>query len=110
LVLIPLNGAGRGEGAFLVDYGRFADGLWARRRGFFDERLAIIQGNRHQTAVAVENIRLIKSQKENPIFRLALLHSPRRWSDIYRFDEALGRSSALPDPGWRPARDHFPMG
>ena len=38
-----------------------------------EEKLAVIQGIAHQTAIAVENIRLLKAQKEEAYVSVALL-------------------------------------
>jgi serine phosphatase RsbU (regulator of sigma subunit) len=57
---------------------------------FFDERLAIIQGIAHQTAVAVENIRLIKSQREEAYVSVALLQVAQAVVSSNDLKEALG--------------------
>ncbi len=74
-VLIPLHTRGDVLGAFLVDYSATLPTLSLGKsfEAFFDERLAILQGIAHQTAVAVDNIRLLKAQKEEAYVSVALL-------------------------------------
>jgi len=68
LVLFPLVARGEVLGALLVDYSnQGSEGLVQ------DEKLSIIQGIAHQTAIAIENIRLLKAQKEEAYVSVALL-------------------------------------
>ena len=57
---------------------------------FFDERLAILQGIAHQTAIAVDNIHLLKSQKEEAYVSVALLQVAQAVVSSNDLDEALG--------------------
>jgi len=78
-------------GAFLVDYS--ADGsmvLGSSLDLLFDERLAIIQGIAHQTAMAVENIQLLKAQKEEAYVSVALLQVAQAVVSAADLDEILG--------------------
>ena len=83
LALVPLLAHGEVLGAFLVDY---RDRSTPRR---FDERLAIIQGVAHQTAVAAENIRLLKAQKEEAYVSVALLQVAQAVASSNDLDETL---------------------
>ena len=91
-VLVPLVARGEVLGVFLVDY---TTGLPTMEMGksleaFFDERLAILQGIAHQTAVAVDNIRLLKAQKEEAYVSVALLQVAQAVVSANDLDEALG--------------------
>ncbi len=91
-VLVPLLARGEVLGVFLVDY---TTGLPTMEMGksleaFFDERLAILQGIAHQTAVAVDNIRLLKAQKEEAYVSVALLQVAQAVVSSNDLDEALG--------------------
>jgi phosphoserine phosphatase RsbU/P len=84
LALVPLLAHSEVLGAFLVDYsGRSTPRL-------FDERLAIIQGIAHQTAVAAENVRLLKAQKEEAYVSVALLQVAQAVVSSNDLDETLG--------------------
>jgi sigma-B regulation protein RsbU (phosphoserine phosphatase) len=84
LALVPLMAHGEVLGAFLVDY----SGRSTPRH--FDERLAIIQGIAHQTAVAAENVRLLKAQKEEAYVSVALLQVAQAVASSNDLDETLG--------------------
>jgi GAF domain-containing protein len=91
-VLVPLLARGEVLGVFLVDY---TTGLPTMEMGksleaFFDERLAILQGIAHQTAVAVDNIRLLKAQKEEAYVSVALLQVAQAVVSSNDLEEALG--------------------
>ena len=91
-VLVPLLARGEVLGVFLVDY---STGLPTMEMGksleaFFDERLAILQGIAHQTAVAVDNIRLLKAQKEEAYVSVALLQVAQAVVSSNDLGEALG--------------------
>jgi sigma-B regulation protein RsbU (phosphoserine phosphatase) len=91
LVLVPLLAHGEIFGAFLVDYSPSAYGTrGVSLEAFFDEQLAIIQGIAHQTAIAVENIRLLKSQKEEAYISVALLQVAQAVVSSQELDEVLG--------------------
>jgi sigma-B regulation protein RsbU (phosphoserine phosphatase) len=84
LALVPLLAHSQVLGAFLVDY----SGRSTPRH--FDERLAIIQGIAHQTAVAAENVRLLKAQKEEAYVSVALLQVAQVVASSNDLDETLG--------------------
>ncbi len=91
-VLVPLLARGEVLGVFMVDY---STGLPTMEMGksleaFFDERLAILQGIAHQTAGAVDNIRLLKAQKEEAYVSVALLQVAQAVVSSNDLEEALG--------------------
>jgi serine phosphatase RsbU (regulator of sigma subunit)/putative methionine-R-sulfoxide reductase with GAF domain len=91
LVLAPLMARGEVLGTMLVEYS--ADPLKSSVEGleiFFDERLPIIQGIAHQTATAVENIQLLKSQKEDAYVTVALLQVAQAIVSSTDLQETLG--------------------
>lgn len=90
-IVVPLQARGDILGALVIDYS--ADLLGNRGRNLedlFDERLAIIQGIAQQTAIAVDNLRLIKSQKEEAYVSIALLQVAQAVVSSNDLDEALG--------------------
>jgi serine phosphatase RsbU (regulator of sigma subunit) len=90
-VLIPLLARNEVLGALVVDYSASAAGLNGKSlEAFFDERLAILQGIAHQTAVAVDNMRLLKMQKEDAYVSVALLQVAQAVVSSNDLDEALG--------------------
>jgi len=91
LVLIPMIARGEVSGAFLVDYSNdLSNGNRPENiTRLFDERLAIIQGIAHQTAVAVENIRLQKSQREEAYVSVALLQVAQAVTSLTDLDDIL---------------------
>ena len=92
MILTPLLARGEVLGALLVDYSADmpnASNLEALEH-LFDERLAILQGIAHQTAVAVENIHLMKAQKEEAYVSVALLQVAQAVVSLNDLDEILG--------------------
>ncbi len=91
-VLVPLLSHTAVMGAFLVDYNSALSGGRGDRNleTLLDERLAIIQGIAHQTAIAVENIRLSKAQKEEAYVSVALLQVAQAVVSSNDLNEALG--------------------
>ena len=90
-VLVPMISRGEVSGTFLVDYSNdLGNGnrpeMIAR---IFDERLAIIQGIAHQTAIAVENIRLQKAQREEAYVSVALLQVAQAVTSLNDLDDIL---------------------
>jgi phosphoserine phosphatase RsbU/P len=93
LVMVPLLARGEVMGALVVDYSESRSTSNGSRGGLeavFDERLAIIQGVAHQTATAVENIRLLKTQREEAYVSVALLQVAQAVVSANDLDEALG--------------------
>lgn len=91
-VLMPLIARGEVLGVFLVDYSaplRTA-GSVKSLEDFYSEKLAILQGLAHQTAVAADNIRLLKAQKEEAYVSVALLQVAQAVVSSKDLDEALG--------------------
>ncbi len=90
-VLVPMIARGEVLGAFVVDYKAEAAGITGKSlEAFLDERLAILQGIAHQTAVAVDNARLLKTQKEDAYVSVALLQVAQAVVSSNDLDEALG--------------------
>lgn len=90
-VLVPMLARGEPLGAFLVDYSAGPAAISGRSlESFFDERLAILQGIAHQTAIAVDNLQLIKSRKEEAYVSVALLQVAQAVVSSNDLDEALG--------------------
>lgn len=90
-VLVPLLARGELLGAFLVDYSAGPAAFSGRSlESFFDERLAILQGIAHQTAIAVDNLRLLKSRKEEAYVSVALLQVAQSVVSSNDLEEALG--------------------
>ncbi len=84
LVLFPLVARGDVLGALLVDYSdESGEGILQ------DEKLAIIQGIAHQTAIAIENIRLLRAQKEEAYVSVALLQVAQAVVSLTDLDEIL---------------------
>jgi serine phosphatase RsbU (regulator of sigma subunit) len=89
-VLVPLAARNEVLGVMLVDYSSPTLNSGKSLDAFFDERLAILQGIAHQTAVAVDNIYLQKSQKEEAYISVALLQVAQAVVSSADLDEALG--------------------
>jgi phosphoserine phosphatase RsbU/P len=90
MVLVPLAARNEVLGVMLVDYSSPVLNSGKSLDAFFDERLAILQGIAHQTAVAVDNIYLQKSQKEEAYVSVALLQVAQAVVSSSDLDEALG--------------------
>lgn len=89
-VLVPLVARNQVLGVLLVDYSSPNLNNGKSVDAFFDERLAILQGIAHQTAIAVDNIHLLKSQKEEAYVSVALLQVAQAVVSSNDLDEALG--------------------
>jgi sigma-B regulation protein RsbU (phosphoserine phosphatase) len=90
-VMVPLAARGESLGALLVAYS--VDPLGSRGKTLeelFDERLAIVQGIAQQTAIAMDNLRLIKSQKEEAYVSVALLQVAQAVVSSNDLDVTLG--------------------
>ncbi len=91
LVLAPLLGHGQVLGTLFVQYTSdpFKSSVQALE-SFFDERMSILQGIAHQTATAIENIHLLKSQKEEAYVSVALLQVAQAIVSSSDLQETLG--------------------
>lgn len=89
LVLVPMLVRGEVLGAFLIDYSNDQPDN-ENLAALFDERLAILQGIAHQTAIAVENIHLLKAHKEEAYVSVALLQVAQAVVSMNDLDEILG--------------------
>jgi sigma-B regulation protein RsbU (phosphoserine phosphatase) len=90
LILVPLVAHGDLLGAMLVSYHNDPyKGMLQDLEAFFDERLPIIQGIAHQTAMAMENVRLMKAQREEAYVSVALLQVAQVVVSSNELDEAL---------------------
>lgn len=91
-VLAPMHSHENLLGAFVLEFSQ--DSSTGRHRqaleAGLDEKLAIVQGIAHQAAVAVENIRLIDSQKEAAYVSVALLQVAQAVVNSADLLEALG--------------------
>lgn len=88
--LIPMIVHGDIRGAFLVDF----TSSNTNNNGFdqpdrFDEKFTIIQGIAHQTALAVENLHLLKSQQEEAYVSIALLQVAQAVVSLNELEETL---------------------
>jgi phosphoserine phosphatase RsbU/P len=90
MVLVPLVARNEVLGVMLVDYSSPVLNSGKSLDAFFDERLAILQGIAQQTAIAVDNIYLQKSQKEEAYVSVALLQVAQAVVSSSDLDEALG--------------------
>jgi serine phosphatase RsbU (regulator of sigma subunit) len=79
-------------GTFVIDYSNLTTSHANQQDQVevFDERLAILQGIANQTATAVENIRLLKAQKEEAYVSVALLQVAQAVVSSNDLDETLG--------------------
>ena len=75
MILVPLISRGEVIGAFLIEYQGRSDNLYeaAEIESFSNEQMAIVQGIARQTALAIENLRLLKLQQEEAYVSVALL-------------------------------------
>lgn len=90
LVLVPLAAHGDILGALFVQY--TSDPLKTTLQtleNFFEQKLLILQGLAHQTATAIENMHLLKSQKEEAYVSVALLQVAQAVVSSSDLDESL---------------------
>lgn len=91
LVLVPLLARGQLVGALLVHYvNDLLKNPLQALEDFFAERLPIVQGIAHQAALALDNIQLIKSQKEEAYISVALLQVAHAIVSSNSLQESLG--------------------
>jgi len=91
-VLVPLMTHSGILGAFLIHYSSEPTGRQPGKglEPFFDETLPVVQGIANQTATAVENIHLLKSQKEEAYISVALLQVAQAVVSAHDLNEVLG--------------------
>lgn len=70
LVVFPMISQSEVQGAILVDFSEIYN---VQSQALWEEKYLIIQGIAYQTAVAVENIKLIQTQEEEAYISIALL-------------------------------------
>jgi sigma-B regulation protein RsbU (phosphoserine phosphatase) len=92
LVLVPLIAHGEVLGTFLINYHneQLGSNIGKALDTFVDETLTIFQGIAHQTATAIENMSLLKSQKEEAYITVALLQVAQTVGSSLDLDETLG--------------------
>ena len=88
LVVFPMTTQDALLGAVVVDFGSpHMNSLGSNER--WDEKFTIIQGIAHQTAIAVENIRLIASREEEAYISIALLQVAQAVVSLGKLEEIL---------------------
>ncbi len=89
LILVPLLARSELLGVMLVGYHNDPyKGMLQDLEAFFDERLPIIQGIAHQTAMAMENVHLERAQREEAYVSVALLQVAQAVVSSNDLDEA----------------------
>ncbi|HSO28061.1 MAG TPA: GAF domain-containing protein [Anaerolineales bacterium] len=89
LIIIPLVSHTDFLGVLVIDY-TDTDKAGANPDVIFDERLAILEGIAHQTAVAGENRRLVDAQKEEAYVSVALLQVAQAVVSLNDLNDILG--------------------
>ena len=92
LVLFPMVVQDTVLGGLLVDFAGTefrSDSDIDNEEFLHEEKLAVIQGIAHQTAIAVENIRLLKAQKEEAYVSVALLQVAQAVVSLIDLNEIL---------------------
>ena len=92
LVLFPMISHNDVLGAFLIDYDLYQNQTnleHITRQIDWEQKYSIIQGIAHQAAIAVENIRLIKSQQDEAYVSIALLQVAQAIVSLNALDEIL---------------------
>ena len=89
LILFPLSSQSEIGGAILID---FTNSTLQRdsSQEIWDEKYTLIQGAARQTAIALENLQLIKSQEEDAYVSIALLQVAQAIVSLNQLDEILG--------------------
>jgi len=94
LLLLPLLAHGETVGAMLAVNHRFDDQNGSSGSGVTDAvrngRLAIVRGIAHQTAAAVESVRLLQAQQEDAYVSAALLQVAQAVASSSELDDVLG--------------------
>ena len=92
LVLFPMISHNEVLGAFLIDYtlNQSSTNLHNITQEIdWEQKYSIIQGIAHQAAIAVENIRLIKAQRDEAYVSIALLQVAQAIVSLNELDEIL---------------------
>lgn len=89
ITLVPMLARGDVQGAFLIHYHMDTRDVLTSEN-FFEETLLTVQGIAHQAAVAAENIRLLKTQKEEAYVSVALLQVAQAIVSSNDLEEILG--------------------
>jgi len=87
--LFPMVAQNIVRGAILINF-TTPEGLSHNLEDLFEEKFVIIQGIANQTAVALENITLLKSQEEEAYTSVALLQVAQAIVSLNNLDEIIG--------------------
>jgi sigma-B regulation protein RsbU (phosphoserine phosphatase) len=88
MILFPMAAQIVLDGAILVD---FTNSTLQKDspQEIWDEKLSMVQGAAHQTAITLENLQLIKSQEEEAYISVALLQVAQAIVSLIQLDEIL---------------------
>lgn len=89
LVIIPMIAQGEVSGSIFVDFTGTNTSYDDATCDLWEEKLTIIQGIAHQTAIATENIRLLEAQEEEAYISVALLQVAQAVVSSQDLDEVL---------------------
>jgi sigma-B regulation protein RsbU (phosphoserine phosphatase) len=89
VILFPLFTKSSLYGAILIDFTNSTLGIDSSQE-VWDEKYTLIQGAARQTATAIENLQLIKSQEEEAYISVALLQVAQAIVSLNQLDEILG--------------------
>jgi sigma-B regulation protein RsbU (phosphoserine phosphatase) len=89
MVLFPLDTQNSFLGAFLIDFSNSTLGIGSSQE-IWDEKYTIIQGAARQTAISIENLKLIKAEEEEAYISVALLQVAQAIVSLNALDEILG--------------------
>ena len=90
IVLFPMVAHNNILGTFLIIYDNPQTDHELRESDSIEDKLTILQGVAHQTAIAIENINLIRAQKEEAYVSVALLQVAQAVVSLNELDEILG--------------------
>ncbi len=89
IILFPLFTQSNLFGAILIDFSNSILEINSSQE-IWDEKYTLIQGAARQTAIAIENIQLIKSQEEEAYISVALLQVAQAIVSLNQLNEILG--------------------
>src|SRR4030042_6144365 len=89
LIVVPLTSQSSLCGAILIDFSNSSLEKNSSQE-VWDENYTLIQGVAHQTAIAIENLQLIKAQEEESYISVALLQVAQAIVSLNKLDEILG--------------------